>query len=142
MNQLYKQDFNLWLKEIAIAIKNRDVSNMDWDNLLEEIEDIGASQKRALRSYLNRLIEHIFKLKYWTSERDRNRNNWRIEITNFRREAKSILEDSPSLNQYLAENYLFWYEKSVKGLQKSKVFDLPNHEPISLDEMLDDNYFG
>jgi Domain of unknown function DUF29 len=142
MNQLYGQDFNLWLKEIAIAIKNRDVSNMDWDNLLEEIEDMGASQKRALRSYLNRLIEHIFKLKYWTSERDRNRNNWRIEITNFRREAKSILEDSPSLNQYLAENYLFWYDKSVKGLQKSKVFDLPNHEPISLDEMLDDNYFG
>jgi hypothetical protein len=142
MNKLYGQDFNLWLKEIAIAIKNRDVSNMDWDNLLEEIEDMGASQKRALRSYLNRLIEHIFKLKYWTSERDRNRNNWRIEITNFRREAKSILEDSPSLNQYLAENYLFWYEKSVKGLQKSKVFDLPNHEPISLDEMLDDNYFG
>lgn len=142
MNKLYGQDFNLWLKEIAIAIKNRDVSNMDWDNLLEEIEDMGASQKRALRSYLNRLIEHIFKLKYWTSERDRNRNNWRIEITNFRREAKSILEDSPSLNQYLAENYLFWYDKSVKGLQKSKVFDLPNHEPISLDEMLDDNYFG
>jgi hypothetical protein len=142
MNKLYGQDFNLWLKEIAIAIKNRDVSNMDWDNLLEEIEDMGASQKRALRSYMNRLIEHIFKLKYWTSERDRNRNNWRIEITNFRREAKSILEDSPSLNQYLAENYLFWYDKSVKGLQKSKVFDLPNHEPISLDEMLDDNYFG
>jgi hypothetical protein len=142
MNKLYGQDFNLWLKEIAIAIKNRDVSNMDWDNLLEEIEDMGASQKRALRSYLNRLIEHIFKLKYWTSEGDRNRNNWRIEITNFRREAKSILEDSPSLKKYLAENYLFWYDKSVKGLQKSKVFDLPNHEPISLDEMLDDNYFG
>lgn len=56
MNKLYGQDFNLWLKEIAIAIKNRDVSKMDWDNLLEEIEDLGASQKRALRSYLNRLI--------------------------------------------------------------------------------------
>ncbi len=40
---------------MAIAIKNRDVSKMDWDNLLEEIEDMGASQKRALRSYLNRL---------------------------------------------------------------------------------------
>jgi hypothetical protein len=142
MNRLYGQDFNLWLQEIAIAIKNRDVSKMDWDNLLEEIEDMGASQKRALRSYLNRLIEHIFKLKYWTSERERNRNNWRIEVTNFRREVQSILEDSPSLKKYLAENYLLWYDKSVKGLQKSKVFDVPNHEPISLDEMLDDNYFG
>ena len=142
MNKLYEQDFNLWLEEIAIAIKNRDVSKMDWDNLLEEIEDMGASQKRALRSYMNRLIEHIFKLKYWTSERDSNRNNWRIEITNFRREAKSILEDSPSLKKYLAANYLFWYDKSVTGIQKSEVFDVPNHEPISLARMLDDNYFG
>ncbi|HEY9770505.1 MAG TPA: DUF29 domain-containing protein [Coleofasciculaceae cyanobacterium] len=142
MNKLYGQDFNLWLEEIAIAIKNRDVSKMDWDNLLEEIEDMGASQKRALRSYMNRLIEHIFKLKYWTSERERNRNNWRIEITNFRREAKSILEDSPSLKKYLAANYLFWYDKCATGIQKSKVFDVPNHEPISLDQMLDDSYFG
>ena len=38
---------------------------MDWDGLLEEIEDMTASQKRALRSYTKRLIEHILKLKYW-----------------------------------------------------------------------------
>jgi Domain of unknown function DUF29 len=106
MNKLYEGDFNLWLEELAIAIKNRDIGNMDWDNLLVEIEDMGASQKRALRSYINRLVEQILKLKYWTNERDRNRNNWRIEVTNFRREAKSILEDSPSLKNYLTENYL------------------------------------
>jgi hypothetical protein len=99
MNKLYEGDFNLWLEELAIAIKNRDIGNMDWDNLLVEIEDMGASQKRALRSYINRLVEQILKLKYWTNERDRNRNNWRIEVTNFRREAKSILEDSPSLKK-------------------------------------------
>jgi hypothetical protein len=64
MNKLYEGDFNLWIEELAIAIKNRDIGNMDWDNLLVEIEDLGASQKRALRSYINRLVEHILKLKY------------------------------------------------------------------------------
>jgi hypothetical protein len=142
MNKLYEGDFNLWIEELAIAIKNRDIGNMDWDNLLVEIEDMGASQKRALRSYINRLVEQILKLKYWTNERDRNRNNWRIEVTNFRREAKSILEDSPSLKNYLTENYLLWFDKSVTGFQKSQVFDVPDHDPISLAEILDETYFG
>ena len=65
IKKLHDRDFNLWIKQMAIAIKNRDIENMDWDGLLEEIEDMGASQKRALDSYLQRLIEHIFQLRYW-----------------------------------------------------------------------------
>ncbi|MEO0013471.1 MAG: hypothetical protein RLZZ535_1860 [Cyanobacteriota bacterium] len=41
---------------------------MDWDNLLDEIDDMGKSEKRSLDSYMQRLIEHILKLKYWDSE--------------------------------------------------------------------------
>lgn len=46
-NQLYQQDYNLWLEEMAIAIKEKAFDAMDWDNLLEEIEDMEASQTRA-----------------------------------------------------------------------------------------------
>jgi hypothetical protein len=51
MNKLYEQDFNLWTKNMAIAIQKRDLNAMDWDNLLEEIEDMGKSEKRSLESY-------------------------------------------------------------------------------------------
>ena len=64
-NQLYDRDFNLWVEEMAIALRNRDIKAMDWNNLLEEIEDLGKSEKRSLESYLERLVEHILKLKYW-----------------------------------------------------------------------------
>jgi|GEM_PF-5987606 len=60
---------------MAIAIKNRDVNAMDWDNLIDEIEDMGASQKRALRSYYYRLVEHILKVRDWKEERERNKVN-------------------------------------------------------------------
>ena len=50
LKQLHDRDFNLWIEEMAIAIKSQDVNVMDWENLLDEIQDIGASQKRALRS--------------------------------------------------------------------------------------------
>ena len=38
---------------------------MDWDNLIDEIEDLGKSEKRSLDSYLQRLIEHILKLNHF-----------------------------------------------------------------------------
>ena len=104
ISKLHDRDFNLWLEEMAIAIKNRNYQAMDWDNLLEEIEDMGKSDKRALRSLVQRLIEHIFKIRYWEIERDRCLQGWKSEIINFRSLISNILEDSPSLKKYLSEN--------------------------------------
>ena len=89
LRQLHETDFNLWIEAVKKAIAERDFDNMDWDHLIEEIEDMGASQKRALRSYTQRLIEHIFKIQYWQSERERNLNGWKSEIINFRTEIQN-----------------------------------------------------
>ncbi|MEO1802982.1 MAG: DUF29 family protein, partial [Cyanobacteria bacterium J06629_2] len=37
-DQLYDRDFYLWVEQMAIAVRNRDLETMDWGNLLEEIE--------------------------------------------------------------------------------------------------------
>ena len=51
-SNLYNRDFNLWVEQTKSAIENRDTENMDWENLLEEIDDMGKSEKRSLESYL------------------------------------------------------------------------------------------
>jgi hypothetical protein len=51
------KDYNLWLEQTATAVKNKDMNNLDWDRILELIEDMGASERRALRNYTKRLIE-------------------------------------------------------------------------------------
>lgn len=56
LKQLHDRDFNLWIENIKIKIQKQDFDGMDWDNLLDEIDDMGASQKRALNSYMQRLI--------------------------------------------------------------------------------------
>ena len=136
---LYKRDFNLWLDRTARAIKNRDLDAMDWDNLLEEIEDMGASQKRALRSYTKRLVEHILKLKYWQEEQ-RNVNHWKAEVVNFRDEIQQILKDSPSLKNYLKENYRDWFDSSVRS--KNQEFVIPADCFIELDKILERDFFA
>ena len=142
IKQLHDRDFNLWTEEIKKAIANRDLENMDWDNLLDEIDDMGKSDKRALRSYTQRLIEHIFKIKYWSSERERNLNSWKIEVINFRTQIANILEDSPSLKNYLAENYRQWYEQSYQKYQKGILFKMPSFEYVELKQLIQDDYFG
>ena len=69
LQKLHETDFNLWTEAVKKAISKRDFSNMNWDNLIEEIEDMGASQKRALRSYTQRLIEHIFNCGIYLQEK-------------------------------------------------------------------------
>ena len=137
---LYEQDYNLWQEKEIAALKNRDINQLDWENLIIEISEVGKSQKRALKNYTQRLIEHLLKIKYWYSEQERNRDHWIIEVSNFRDNIIDILEDSPSLKNYLQENYDDWYDKSVKRV--SRVFTVPKNDKIVLSELLSEEYFG
>ncbi len=140
LKELHSQDFNLWLETIAASIRSRDFEHMDWDGLLEEIEDMGASEKRALRSYTRRLIDHILKLKYWNSEKDYNQKHWEKEVVNFRYEIAQILKESPSLKNYLQQNYQDWYVNSVKAMQRE--FTIPDDNFVSSETIMNEDYFG
>ncbi len=54
----------------------------------------------------------------------------------------NILEDSPSLKNYLADNYSKWYEQSYQKYQKGILFDMPLSEQIKLEQLMEDDYFG
>lgn len=138
--KLYDRDFNLWIESQAIALKDKNLEAIDWDNLIEEIESMGASDKRALKSYFLRLVEHIFKLRDWEQERDRNKYKWRVEIRNFRREIELILEDSPSLNNYLKDNYSKWFDKAIRDLKKDRLFEISDTSLLNLNDILNKDY--
>ena len=140
IKQLHERDFNLWIEETVRAIKNKDINNMDWDNLIEEIEDMGASQKRALDSYTQRLIEQILKLKYWHSEKERNERGWRSEVVNFRNRINRILKKNLSLKNYLKSEYVDNYKDAIAAM--SEKFEIPNKSIISVEEIMKNNYFG
>ena len=140
IKQLHDRDFNLWVEKTIETIKNKDVKNMDWEHLLEEIEDMGASQKRALDSYMQRLIEHILKLKYWHSERERNKRSWRSEVVNFRNRINRILKKNPSLKNYFQSEYFDNYQDAVSAM--SEKFEIPNESIIELETIMKQDYFG
>ncbi|MEL6441479.1 MAG: DUF29 domain-containing protein [Cyanobacteria bacterium J06621_8] len=140
LKQLHENDFNLWIEEVKVKIQNRDFKDMDWESLIEEIDDMGASQKRALDSYMQRLIEHILKLKYWHSELPRCRNGWMAEVSNFRSRINRILKKNPSLKRYLASEYSDIYQDAIKAMRL--LFKISENDFLDLEVIMKDDYFG
>jgi len=141
---LYDQDYYLWLETMIQQLRQGQFSSIDWENLIEELESMGRSEKQALESLLNRLWEHLLKLTYWESERDYNRRGWKGEITNFRISIQEILEDSPSrkadLEKVFEKSYLDAREIVINTTGfPPKTF--PTQPIAPLDKVLDKDWF-
>lgn len=140
IKELYDRDFNLWVEQTKLKIQNRDFENMDWDNLLDEIDDMGKSEKRSLESYLQRLIEHILKLRYWESEKEKNFRHWQSEVINFRNLIKRLLKRNPSFNRYMENVYQELFQDAIARLKVE--FEIPANSFVELEAILKDDYFG
>lgn len=101
LGELYEQDFVLWTEEQAAALRRAKGANLplDWENLAEEIESLGRSDRRALRSQIRRILRHFFKLE--ASPARELRAGWRATIRDARSEIADVLRDSPSLRREL-----------------------------------------
>ncbi|HKG84544.1 MAG TPA: DUF29 domain-containing protein [Beijerinckiaceae bacterium] len=103
--ELYDEDFLLWTKEQARLLREaaeRGVNlPLDWENLAEEVESLGRSDRRELRSRISTIIEHLLKLEHSSAREPRE--GWRNTVDRSRREAKLILKESPSLQHDVPE---------------------------------------
>ena len=68
MTSLYEADFAAWIGQQVRAIRKVAQSGtnlpIDFENVAEELADMGRSEKRALKSALVRIIEHLLKLEF------------------------------------------------------------------------------
>ena len=99
VSELYDRDFFLWTQEQATALRAVKDSNLplDWDNLAEEIESLGKSDRRELRSQIRRIMRHLLKLEI--SPALDPRGGWCSTIADSRSEIEDVLQDSPSLGR-------------------------------------------
>jgi hypothetical protein len=140
---LYETDYQLWLDRTLAQLRAQDFSNIDLENLIEEIESLGKSDKRAISSYLMRLCEHLLKLKYWKEERETCLRGWKVEIRNFRLQVKAILKDSPSLRNYLDENFVLAYQNGRNlflDASSLKPDLIPEEPDFTLEQALDEDW--
>ncbi len=110
MTSLYEADFYAWANQQASLLRAGKLSAADIQNIAEEIESMGKSEKRELVSRLTTLLLHLLKWKFQPGLRG---NSWRYTIKVQRRDLARHLADNPSLNAQLSTVLADSYVSSV-----------------------------
>jgi hypothetical protein len=92
---LYESDFLLWTQDTIAKLKARDFDHVDFENLIEEVEALGRSEKNELASRLETLLAHLLKRIY--IDMPQEFNGWERTIREQRRRLTQALRKTPSL---------------------------------------------
>ncbi|MBV9286567.1 MAG: DUF29 domain-containing protein [Hyphomicrobiales bacterium] len=134
----YDTDLYEWTKAQADALRRRATNEVDWDNVAEEIESLGRSDRREIGSRLENLLLHLLKWKY---QPEWQCGSWRGSLYEARRRIKRLLDESPSLRslpgEYLPEGYA---EARARTLQETGLLRLPERCPWTIEQILDPSY--
>ena len=136
----YDEDFYLWTEQMAVALRQGDFSALDRENLAEEIENLGKSDRRALKSRLEILLMHLLK---WQFQPNRRSGSWRGTITEQRLRIQDILTDSPSLKNYLTSILPEAHHNAILLAAAETTLPLdvfPKDCPYTIKQILDINY--
>ncbi|HBL12404.1 MAG TPA: DUF29 domain-containing protein [Cyanobacteria bacterium UBA11162] len=137
---LYETDYLKWIETTVHKLQVRDYSNIDWENLIEEIGDMGRSERRSLESNLIVILIHLLKWQYQPELRS---GSWKGSIVEHRRRIRKALKESPSLKPYLEEVFAECYADAVEEATAQtglSVEIFPQVCPYTSLEVLDSNF--
>ena len=100
MPTTYDCDLILWARDTAQLLREQRWDAIDWEHLIEEIEDLGKSERSAIGSQMERILLHLLK---WQYQPQRRSDSWLDSINDGRSQIRRKLEDSPSLSSYPAQ---------------------------------------
>ncbi len=139
-----QEDFHGWLLDQAAALRARDYESLDWDHLAEELEQMGARERRELRSELKILLLHLLKLKFQPSQLHRH-HSWRNSIVETREQMVDIIKDSPGIfqgkrDEVLADVYVRARDKAARESRLPQG-TLPEACPWTYEQVIDPWFF-
>jgi hypothetical protein len=109
---LYERDFHAWTEEQARLLRAGQTAQADLAHIAEEIETLGASERRELESRLKVLLQHLLKWRYQPGARS---SGWAGTIAEQRDQLDSLLRQSPSLRPLLPEYMGYAYPKARRA---------------------------
>ena len=150
---LYEQDFQVWLEKTIRHLQKREFAALDIDNLIEELSELGKSEKRTLESNLMILLAHLLKLKVQHNSPQSMKDSWYRSVIEHRQRVEKNLRDTPSLKSYLEtaiqEAYPDARKVAIKegklaqfGVPIPQESEYPKICPFSKEQILDEDFYG
>lgn len=137
---LYEQDFYLWCFRQAELLRLRRFQEADLPNIIEELETLGRSDRRAYESSFRLLIAHLLKWQYQPQMRSRS---WEVTIVRERANIESTETGNKSLKAEARQIVQDVYRKARREAKAETDLPLsvfPAECPYTLDQLRDDEW--
>ncbi|PWB79593.1 MAG: DUF29 domain-containing protein [Methylocystaceae bacterium] len=138
---LYDRDFYAWANEQAALLREGKLAQADIENIAEEIESMGRSEKRELLSRLTILLLHLLK---WRHQPKGRGSSWEASIRIQRRQLARHMADNPSLKAKLPEAIGEAYQDAIiAAAEETKLSEttFPTECPWSYDQISDSGFW-
>lgn len=133
---LYDADFYSWTLAQAAELRDRRPAGLDWENLAEEIEDLGGEVFNKLRSSFRVILVHMLK---WDHQPERRSRSWAASIDTHRIEIDFVFDRNPALRRRQVEAISGAYRqarvRAAVEMKRDKKA-LPETCPYSLEDVL------
>jgi hypothetical protein len=127
------EDGYRWAKETAEALRSGNLSAVDMDSLIDEVESIYTGMERQLSEYL----EDVFKAKLRLDFINADDTDTELFLTNALTELNNLLWAAPSVREALTEEVINdAYENIRQRVASSTVVSLPDRCPYSREAIL------
>lgn len=137
----YEVDYAQWCVEQGALLREGRLADVDRENLAEEIESLGRSDKREIASRLGILLLHLLK---WQYQAEKRKSGWLLTIREQRHRIAGLVSESPSLKSYpgqeLLREYRFARVKSADETGLPEAAFLAEC-PYRIEEILDGDFF-
>lgn len=136
----YNTDVIAWANQQAQYIRQGRFELLDLENIAEEIEDVGKSEKRELASRMTVLIIHLLK---WEFQAARRGTSWQRTIKEQRKAIASEILDTPSLKTTLRDanwQQRVWSDSISRAIEETGLDTFPDMNPWSFEQILDPSF--
>jgi hypothetical protein len=140
-NTLYDQDFHAWAMRQAALLREGRLDQADIENIAEEIESMGRSEKREPVSRLAVLLLHLLT---WRAQPGLRGNRWRLTIKGQRRSLTRHLRDNPSLKGHMGAAIRDAYETAQLDAERETGLPadhFPATCPFSLEQIMGEDFW-
>jgi hypothetical protein len=122
---LYERDFYAWTQGQAALLRawpqGLRPNALDIENLAEEIESLGRSDRSAVQSLMQQIVIHLLKLRCHPDQAPRR--HWQKELLGFRDQVERIFEASPSLRAHRTEIAKGIWPRAARLLRREMELD-------------------
>ena len=150
---LYAEDFGLWIEQTIQHLQNHKFEALDIEHLVEELVDLGKSERNALKSNLTILMAYLLKLRVQHDVPDQMKGSWYGSVLEHRQRVLNNLTDTHSLASFLGEALeKAYFDDRKLAMKEGKLAKLrvrvpeeneyPMTCPFTIEQIINEDFYG